>query len=219
MVLLQLEGGDPAVLLDGLSAIEQLKARTLEDPLLRQRYVLSHAALHHLAAEGRPTPPRYHQSPAGKPSFTPGPHVSLSRAGAWAAVGLSGTQQIGVDIALRGRDAAARGAVTHPGLAMRMERLGTLGRGEAFLRAWTELEAIAKLRQIPLHHLLAGTPAVQMPWLVAWAGPELTLSIACDTSCAIQLFSATWDGGSLRVGAAPLAIIAGPAEAGLRSAD
>lgn len=147
-----------------LTGSEQMRARSILNTRLRHNYVLSHAAMHQLVQDhfGPDSQRKCQISLDGRPSFARGPYVSLSRAEGLAAIAICRDFPIGVDVAVnRPRDGEFY-ADKYPGLKARLRICQGRDNTLQFLRAWTELEAIAKLKSIPLEVLLTtstGSPA------------------------------------------------------------
>lgn len=79
----------------------------------------------------------------------------------------------------------------YPGLAARVPA-GAQGR-LPFLKAWTELEAIAKLRQVPMEQLLMSlTP--QAAHLMTFAEQGLILTLATERASAASIGWMDWTG-------------------------
>jgi 4'-phosphopantetheinyl transferase len=104
----------------------------------RRRYLASQAALRRAVGGGG----RWVEGPHGKPALAePPPHFNLSRRGGWAAVGVSNTHELGVDVeTLRPIDDAEELAALH---FTPREREGVAGSND-FLRMWTRKEACMK---------------------------------------------------------------------------
>ena len=179
-------------LLFQLTNQEQRRARSMSVPWLRRNYILCHAALHEIVRDrfNSDLPNSFRISSTGKPSFDSGPYVSLSRARAWAAIGVCHEQPRGIDLALNeprmGNDCIHK----YPGLASRIRSRrddGSLN----FLRAWTEIEAVAKLRQLPMEHLLE-RPQADPSFLATFVNSDLVVTIACETYQDIEIEWASW---------------------------
>lgn len=164
----------------------------IHDERQRTEYVLCHRALQCLAdAENKGKPYSLVHTSSGKPLLRPGPHVSVSRAGGFAAIGVCREHDLGVDVAHTGTNFAVNGMTRYPALEHRVRRTGGFGK-LAFLRAWTELEAICKLRQRPMQTLLAvhePSPAC----LATYHEQDLVVSVACEAECEINLAWAEWE--------------------------
>lgn len=154
-----------------------------------RRYLASHAALRGVLGSGA----RWIAGAHGKPALADGAmHFSLSRRDGWAAVGMSSTHEIGVDVeTLRPIDDAAELAQLH---FTPREREGVAG-AEDFLRVWTRKEACMKATGLGLSlapssfecgarasalqlridtpqrawSLQVHTPAVDAPLVLSWA--------------------------------------------------
>lgn len=177
----------------------QLRARAIIDENVRCQFILCQKAVFLLArrANGGRAVALSH-SPSGKPRVSPGPHLSLSRTAGYAAIAFCQAHEIGIDIA----DAAAErdwmSASRYPGLADRLRRQGGTGKLEV-LRAWTELEAVAKLWQEPMQRLLYGHLPLPSA-LAVLSGHGLLLTLASPHEALIELSSARWTAdGDLRV--------------------
>jgi hypothetical protein len=181
-----------------LSGPEQLRARSIHDTSRRREFVLSHLAIQCLAQRTNGGKPFHHvRSPQGKPLLIPGPHISVSRAGGFASVGMCQAQEIGVDLASIHSKMNGTIARRYPGLASRL-RSGGVDGTVGLLRAWTELEATAKLRQTPMQQLLAAS--FPPPILTSFLGQDLLLTIAVEREQSVALEWANWDvGGDLQI--------------------
>lgn len=176
-----------------LTGPEQTRARSISVALHKQRYVLSHAAMHRLVREefGEDRRRKFETSPNGSPSFTQGPYVSLSRAEGWAAIGICRDCPIGVDVAVNTPRDGEYYANKYPGLETRLRFREGQDNTLQFLRAWTELEAIAKLKSIPLEVLLAtssGTPTCLMTFFNA----DLVVTVGCESEHEINFDLCRW---------------------------
>lgn len=145
-----------------LSPDDRARARRIVDPGERRRRLAAYAALR-IALErvaGRPVRGAdFVRSLDGKPSLVAGQAAfSLSHSPAFALIGVTGCGEIGVDleqarsvrVSARHQElivAAANGLADRP--------LAAEGGDEAFLRAWSRLEALAKARGGGLARLLA----------------------------------------------------------------
>lgn len=158
----------------------------------RRRYLASHAALRHALRAAGPFTTGDH----GKPALaSPPPHFNLSRRDGWAAIAVSATHEVGVDIeTLRPIDDAPQLAALH----FTPQEQAALQAGDAdhaFLRVWTRKEACMKATglglslapssfecgaqamarrvrvQTPqgLRTLLLHTPPLDAPVVVSWA--------------------------------------------------
>ena len=177
----------------------QLRARAIVDEDVRCQFILCHKAVLLLArrANGGRAVALSH-SPSGKPRLTPGPHLSLSRASGYAAIAFCQAQEIGIDIADAASERGWMSASRYPGLADRLRRQGGTGKREV-LRAWTELEAVAKLWQEPMQRLLDGHLPLPSA-LAVLSGHGLLLTVATAREAVIELSSARWtDDGDLHV--------------------
>ena len=175
-----------------LTGQEKSRARAIANLNLRRNYVLSHAAIHRLVrfryiCDG---PNCLRITQAGRPIFDRGPHISLSRAGNWVAIALCPNQAIGIDLASTQSRASVDHTHKYPGLASRLQDLDGDPQLQ-FLRAWTELEAIAKLRQIPLEVLLKH-PTSNSPVLTTYVNADLIVTIGCDSAEDIETEWASW---------------------------
>ncbi len=169
-------------------AVRQRAARLVRERD-RRRHLASHAALRHLLGERGP----WVRGAYGKPALAvPPPHFNLSRRDGAAAVALSMTHEVGVDVeTLRAIDDARELAALHftPG-----EREGVAD-DAGFLRVWTRKEACMKATGLGLGlapsafecgaqaqprtvrvavaegawTLLVHTPRVDAPLVVSWA--------------------------------------------------
>jgi 4'-phosphopantetheinyl transferase len=155
----------------------------------RRRYLASHAALRRaLGGSGR-----WIEGAHGKPVLAePTPHFNLSRRDGWAAIAVSSTHEIGVDLeTLRPIDDARELAALH---FTPREREGVTD-APSFLRVWTRKEACMKATGLGLAlapasfecgaqalalrvrietsqrawSLLVHTPPVDAPVVVSWA--------------------------------------------------
>lgn len=195
-VILMHLGTEPHVsennLLLQLTDQEQWRAHSLSVSWLRRNFILSHAALHRIVRDRftGDRPNRFCVTSTGKPSFDTGPHVSLSRGARWAALGFSCEQALGIDLAVKepriGRDQAHR----YAGLASRLQSRRASSQLN-FLLAWTEVEAIAELGQIPMEHLLEH-PQADLPFLTTFVDTDLVVTIACETDQDIRIEWASW---------------------------
>ncbi|MCA3575515.1 MAG: hypothetical protein IOC86_16470 [Aestuariivirga sp.] len=168
----------------------QLRARAMADQRARSRFVLCHWAVLWLARQAAGgAPVTYMHESSGRPVLIPGPWLSISRAAGHAAIGLSSTEQIGLDLASISAEAPWRSAQGYPGLAARIPS-GATGR-LPFLKAWTELEAIAKLRQIPMQQLLV-SPAPQACHLASFEGQGLILTLATERASTVSIAWMGW---------------------------
>ena len=189
-----------------LSGPEILRARSIDDDRQRTEFILCHRAIQCLAAKsagGRPV--SYVRGPSGRPLLPSGPHLSVSRAGGFAAIGLCQAHALGVDLASLEAEVDVSSRNRYPGLARRMRSAETCGK-LSFLRSWTELEAIAKLRQIPMHRLLAEFEP-DPPVLCTFSGQRLILTVAVGEVCTVSLQHAEWNAGFAEAGgnAGPIA--------------
>jgi hypothetical protein len=186
--------GMAARCLPGLPGPLQLRARAIVDEVARRRFVLCHWAVLCLAREdaGGADVTYMHES-SGRPVLIPGPFLSVSRAGGHAAIGLCGMQQIGLDLASCASEAPWRTVERYPGLASRIPAGAATGR-LPFLKAWTELEAIAKLRQLPMEQLLM-SPAPQTGHLMTFEGQGLILTLAAERALPVSIAWMDWTAG------------------------
>jgi 4'-phosphopantetheinyl transferase len=169
-------------------AVLQRAARFIRD-VDRRRYLASHAALHEALGESGPWVHGAHGKPA---RAAPPPHFNLSRRDGAAAVAVSMTHEVGVDVeTLRPIDDARELAALH---FTPIER-ESIGDDAGFLRVWTRKEACMKATGLGLaltpasfecgaqaraqrvhvttvHRswtLLVHTPPVHAPLIVSWA--------------------------------------------------
>lgn len=195
--------GIAAQCLPGLQGPQQLRALAIQDERQRTEYILCQRALQCVAEAQNPGQAcSLLYTPSGKPLLRPGPHVSVSRAGGFAAIGLCHAHEIGIDLAWMNSVQNELEGASYPGLTRRMLSTGRSGK-LAFLTAWTELEAICKLRQIPMQQLLAKhepSPAC----LATYHVHDLVLGVACETACTVSIGWAEWTGAmTLRKTVAP----------------
>jgi 4'-phosphopantetheinyl transferase len=112
----------------------------------RRRYLVSQALLRQ--ALGDAARDAWVEGAHGKPALVRGaPHFNLSRREGWAAIAVSATHEVGVDIeTLRSIDDAAELAALHFSPRERAAVLGAVGpsRDRAFLQVWTRKEACMK---------------------------------------------------------------------------
>jgi 4'-phosphopantetheinyl transferase len=142
-----LDGSDD----DALRALpedDHRAAARLAFPRDRQRLLAGRAAVRAVLAAGLGLPPAalvLLRASGGKPHVPGGPPFSFTRSGATGLLALGGDRELGVDLErLRPVPEAADLAARHLPPAER-ERLRAEGGGdEAFLRAWTRLEASLK---------------------------------------------------------------------------
>ncbi len=155
----------------------------------RRRYLASRAALRR-AVGGTGS---WVEGAHGKPALAePPPHFNLSRRDGWAAIGVSATHELGVDVeTLRPIDDAQELAALH---FTPSERQGVAD-AQDFLRVWTRKEACMKATglglslapssfecgaqaaasrvriETPQRHwsLLVHTPPLQAPFVLSWA--------------------------------------------------
>lgn len=171
----------------------QLRARAMTDETARCQFILSHRAIVHLAQRrngGRAV--SIGHSSAGQPRLSGGPHLSVSRTSGYAAVAFCHAHDVGVDIASTSADFDWMRAACYPGLAGRFRPPGRRGKIEV-LRAWTELEAIAKLWQTPMQSLLDR----HLPFptaLVSLSGGGLLLTLATAIAAQVDIAFARWTG-------------------------
>ena len=182
--------GMAAACLPRLPGPLQLRARAIADAQARSRFVLCHWAVLSLARQaGGGAQVTYEPESSGRPVLIPGPWLSISRAGGHAAVGLCSAQQIGLDRASTEAEVSWPAAQRYPGLAAGIPKGGT-GR-LPFLKAWTELEAIAKLRQMPMQQLLM-SPTLPDAHLVTFKGQGLVLTLAAERASPISIAWMGW---------------------------
>lgn len=180
-------------LLSQLTAQEQRRARSISVAHQKQRYVLSHAAMHQIVKDefGIDGLSRFETSPDGRPDFIGGPYVSLSRAENWAAVCFCRDWPVGVDVAINMPRDGEFYAHKYPGLKSRLRCVRGEDRSLQFLRAWTELESIAKLKASPLEALLTSPPATPA-CLLTFFDENLVVTISCETEQEIMLEWGCW---------------------------
>jgi 4'-phosphopantetheinyl transferase len=81
---------------------ERERARALRDPASRRRFIAAHGAYRVILGRGLGVPPaslRWQRGPHGKPELAgPGPRVSFSRSGDFAALATAPGRRVGVDI-------------------------------------------------------------------------------------------------------------------------
>ena len=160
------------------------------DERVRSRFVLCHWAVLCLARQAAgSTPVSYTHESSGRPVLVPGPWLSISRAAGHAAIGLCIEHEIGLDLAAVDAEASWSAAQRYPGLAARVPA-GASG-SLPVLKAWTELEAIAKLRQIPMQQLLM-SPARQVAHLATFQGQGHILTLAAERSSPISIAWLGW---------------------------
>jgi 4'-phosphopantetheinyl transferase len=142
-----LDGSDAAAL-RALPEADLRDAARLAFPRDRQRLLAGRAAVRAVLAAYRGVAAAslgLERAPGGKPGLPGGPPFSFSRSGATGLLAVGGGRALGVDLErLRPVPEAADLAARHLPPAER-ERLRAEGGGdEAFLRAWTRLEASLK---------------------------------------------------------------------------
>jgi 4'-phosphopantetheinyl transferase len=169
-------------------AVRQRAARFVRD-VDRRRYLASHAALHEALGESGPWVHGAHGKPA---RAKPPPHFNLSRRDGAAAVAVSMTHEVGVDVeTLRPIDDARELAALHFTPQERDNVVDDAG----FLRVWTRKEACMKATGLGLAltpssfecgaqaraqrvhvttgqrawTLLVHTPPTDAPLIVSWA--------------------------------------------------
>jgi 4'-phosphopantetheinyl transferase len=161
----------------------------------RRRYLASQRALRRVLGTAAP----WTVGARGKPALESGrPHFNLGRRDRWAAIGLSDTHELGVDVeTLRPIEDAAELAAMHFSARERAAVSQAAGpaRDLAFLRVWTRKEACMKATGLGLSlapssfecgarakparvridrpegawSLLVHTPLVQLPIVLSWA--------------------------------------------------
>lgn len=108
----------------------------------RRRYRAAHAAIQGLLPRGERT-----VNACGKPALANGPHFNLSRRDGWAAIALSATHEVGVDLeTVRRIEDASELAAMHftPTERAAVQACGAQARDRAFLTVWTRKEACMK---------------------------------------------------------------------------
>lgn len=148
--------GDPR----WLDRRERDRAAALRDPATSRRYVSAHLQLRILLASVSQTTPDDividHEACTacggdhGRPFVPGGPHFSLSRSGSWAAIALSNTERVGVDLEVR-----------HPAEDLEPLRSDLLAPDEHsndLLRTWVRKEAFVKASGEGLNRSLATVP-------------------------------------------------------------
>lgn len=130
-----------------LDADERRRAAAYRDEATRRRFVVSHAALRHIAAPWLGVAPaalRWTVGPHGKPELA-GLHVNLSHSGGMALVAASASRPVGVDIQqiVPGLDVPAMARRYYP--PDEAAHVGTGdGAGERFAALWARKEALVK---------------------------------------------------------------------------
>lgn len=132
---------------DWLSAAEQARARQFRLPQLTQRYLVSHAALRLVLGRltGRhPAEIDYRTNEWGRPKIEDGPHFSLAHSDEFAAIAVSRSAPVGVDV----EDMSSKIDADTLRSVMSTEELLNLDSNEpendALLRLWTRKEAVLK---------------------------------------------------------------------------
>jgi 4'-phosphopantetheinyl transferase len=171
----------PAAWLAALEAGDRERAGRFHDPALRRCFVAHHVALRRILATFVPVAPselRIERQPTGRPFVVGGPHFSMSRRAALAAVAVSRAAEVGVDLELVG--GVGDGRRVADGLFTAVERAWmteATGAGadavadERFLAIWTAREAIAKLSGAGVDALRAVAVEPRGGALVAAAAP------------------------------------------------
>jgi 4'-phosphopantetheinyl transferase len=130
-----------------LDAGERRRAAAYRDEATRRRFVVSHAALRHIAGPWLGVAPaalRWTVGPHGKPEL-PGLHVNLSHSGGLALVAACAARPVGVDIQqiVPGLDVAAMARRYYP--PDEAAHVGTgEGAAERFAVLWARKEALVK---------------------------------------------------------------------------
>ena len=183
---------DTARLLCTLSGRQQLRARAMVREDDRRCYILCHVGVLQVATQafgGQHV--TCEVTASGRPLLSNGHHLSISRAGGHSAIALCPDHEIGIDLESVNAAIDWMKAAAAPGLTARLRSRG-MDTKRAFLRAWTELEAIAKHRQIPLQRLLSH-PGGQHCSLRSLYGRDMVLTLASERPCPLTLRLADWD--------------------------
>jgi 4'-phosphopantetheinyl transferase len=159
-----LDGSDAAAL-RALPEADLRDAARLAFPRHRQRLLAGRAAVRAVLAAYRGVAAAslgLERAPGGKPGLPGGPPFSFSRSGAAGLLAVGGGRALGVDLeALRPVPEAAGLAVRHLSPAEQGRWRAEGGGSEAFLRAWTRLEASLKALGVGLGEAAEGLLALE----------------------------------------------------------
>ena len=158
LVRTRLPADTVATLAEVLDDDERDRAAEMSDDGNRRRFVVAHAALRLIVAPWLDIPAgavRWHRGPHGKPELAgaTGAQVSLSHSGEFAAVAVTGTRRVGVDL----QELAA--GMDRTGAAVRMasrwyppaearfvaDAADPTERADRFARLWARKEACVKV--------------------------------------------------------------------------
>jgi 4'-phosphopantetheinyl transferase len=137
-------------LLDG---DERERASTLLYPARRRQFIAAHGAVRVILGRHMDVPPeslRWRRGPHGKPELAgPGPQVSLSKSGSFAALAIAADRRVGVDIQrlLDDLDVTRMARRFYPPEEARFvsEAAGRSEQVERFTRLWARKEACVKV--------------------------------------------------------------------------
>lgn len=154
-----------------LSPDERERARRIVDPAVRADFVRHRRALRAVLAgylDRAPHQVRFAYGPSGKPRLdgpgtADGPVFSLTHAGEWALIAVSGGGPLGVDLERLSERADMVGVARRFLPDLDLERIPAERRRTAFFRAWTRYEALVKAAGGALGRPL---PAASREWAV-----------------------------------------------------